>query len=157
MKYDKTLLTAWVIFTLVGCSGGSGTNNDLSTISSDESSSSTTNVSEQNPTSSLDLVAPEGFNFNATQQVQLQLSISSPAGEQAYVSVFTQYDDTQQMANYDTRVVMMPLPKSNQIELNLNVPSYLEELWVEVWYTDKPDSPIKARVDIHNGILLADL
>jgi hypothetical protein len=160
MKYDKILLAALVL-TLAACSGGSGSssNNGHSTIPTDEAiaDSSTLSTTEEASTSSLDLIAPDGFDFNATQEVQLQLNISSPAGEQAYVSVFTQYDGDKQMADYDTRVVMMPLPESKQLELNLNVPSYLDELWVEVWYSDKPESPIKTSVDIDSGVLLADL
>jgi hypothetical protein len=162
MKYDNILLAALVL-TLAACSGGSGSdpssNNGHSTIPSDEAIADTSSLSttEEASTSSLDLIAPDGFDFNATQEVQLQLNISSPAGEQAYVSVFTQYDAAKQMADYDTRVVMMPLPESKQLELNLNVPSYLDELWVEVWYSDKPESPIKTSVNIDSGVLLADL
>ena len=155
MIYQKTFIVLLATLIIAACSDAPS--NSRPSNSSDDSDSGTPHVSEQNPTSSLDLVAPEGFNFNATQQVQLQLNISSPAGEQAYVSVFTQYDDTQQMANYDTRIVMMPLPESNKIELNVNVPSYLEELWIEVWYTDKPEQPIKTRVRIHAGVLLVNL
>ena len=148
-------------FIQIACSGGSSlsSNTDSEPLSNDSiaSDSAAPDSDELAITSSLDLVAPDGFDFNATQDVQLQLSIDSPARDQGYVSVYTRYDPITKMADYDSRIVLMPLPDTNQLELNLNVPSYLDELWVEVWYTDEPNSPLKASVNIESGLLIADL
>ncbi len=163
MKYDKIPLiicVALVTFSLIACSGGSGSSANTDSESLNDkvvSDSAAPDSDELSLTSSLDLVAPEGFDFNATQDVQLQLSIDSPKGDQAYVSVYTSYNPITKMADYDSRIVLMPLPDSNQLELNLNVPSYLDELWVEVWYADEPDYPLKASVSIDSGLLIADL
>ncbi len=107
--------------------------------------------------SSLELAAPEGFHFNATRAVQLRVSIPAPIGKRAYLSVYTHFDAENKMADYQTRVTMLPLPESMQLEVPLNLPSYLDEIWREVWYADQPEHPIKTKVTLNAELISVEL
>nr|WP_086938472.1 hypothetical protein [Thaumasiovibrio occultus] len=126
----KNLFYTMMGVALVGCGGGDG---DSPQGGGGPSPTPTVTVTQTE-----DLVAPEGFSYNATQAKVLQVDVSSQASGRAHLSVYSAYTQNSagdRVPDYNSRLVSLPL-SNGQAEVELTVANVTNDYLAEIWFYD---------------------
>lgn len=97
---------------------------------------------EPTPASSTnDLVAPDGFDYNPVSTQSIQVDISSYSTDRAFLSIYSKYHqmpDGEYMPVYDSRIVSVPL-SSGQVDMDFSLVTDEGALLAEIWFYDSKE------------------
>ena len=103
---------------------------------------------QKSSSAAFSLYAPNGFDFSTDFWLDLQFTVSDPAGNQGYISIYTDYDAETGEVNRNSRIVFASLDEMHRYQQPLRLANHIDDLWVEVWYVDNPNQPIKTAVQL---------
>lgn len=91
-------------------------------------------------TSTSDLVAPDGFDYNPIESRSLNVDISAHSQQRAYLSVYRHYFevDGKKIPDYGSRIAAVQLD-SGKASIDLSIADSEDDLLAEIWFYDGSD------------------
>lgn len=129
-------VTIFAALLMLGCNTGGS------------SSGSSKNV--QVPSTTADIQAPEGLTFTSSTRIAMALDISDYPQSKAYLSVYSQYQQTepgQWQINYNSRLLGRSLIQQ-RIQQELTVAQHITSLLVVVWFYDQTIEPLIYEIQV---------
>ncbi len=144
------ILIAALLLTLTACGGGGGSE-EVKPVTTVSGTGSVTEI-----TNTADLVAPEQFDYNTSRNVSLMVESPSLVGKRAFVSVFSDYEQTTELEwrpDFDSRILIERL-KDGHLERNIKITNDINCVLIQLWTADPQDTPYVIELVIDNNELI---
>jgi hypothetical protein len=97
-----------------------------------------------------DIQAPDGLSFTSAARIAMALDLSDYPQSKAYLSVYSQYQQTGQgqwQIDYNSRVLGRSLTQQ-RVEQQLTVAQHIPSLLVVVWFYDQTIAPLMYEIQV---------